>query len=139
MRTILALALVALGACKSSNEAAPVQAATPPAPAAPAPAAPPETVAVAAKVEGKSDGPAAEEGCADHTGMQKMIPADAVATRAFDHKPNVGEKAACAVSGEKFEVAADTKVAEYKGKWYAFCCDECEPDFKKDPAKFAAQ
>lgn len=81
----------------------------------------------------------ADEACADHTGMQKMIPADSVATKAFDHKPNPGEKAICAVSGEKFEIAADTKVSEYDGKWYAFCCDSCQPDFEKDPAKFAAQ
>lgn len=79
----------------------------------------------------------ADPACANHTGMQKMVPAGTPATKAFDHKPNPGEKAICAVSGETFEVAADTKVSQHDGKWYAFCCDNCQPDFDKEPAKFA--
>ena len=104
----------------------------------------PEAAAFLEVVEVKPDekvttnAPAANDpACAEHTGMQKMAPAEAAATKAFDHKPNPGETAICAVSGEKFTVEKDTKVAEYKGKWYAFCCDNCEPDFQKDPAKFA--
>lgn len=80
---------------------------------------------------------AGDPACSMHAGMQKMAAADAVATKAFDHAPKIGETAQCAVSGEKFVVAAESKTAEYNGKWYAFCCDECGPDFAKDPAKYA--
>ena len=75
---------------------------------------------------------------AGHGGMQPAAPASAPAgTRAFDHKPQAGEVAICAVSGEKFLVTADTKVREHNGRWYAFCCDDCAPEFDKDPASFA--
>ncbi len=137
MRPTSLLAVMALVvACKSGEK--------PPEAAAPAPAPAPVPVPVpaaveAAKVEGKTDATAGEGGCQDHTGMQKMVPPETAAVRAFDHKPNPGEKAECPISGEKFEVAADTKVVEHKGRWYALCCDECEPDFKKDPDKYAAK
>ncbi len=83
--------------------------------------------------------PAADPACADHTGMQKMASAEAPAVKAFDHKPKVGETAICPVSNEKFVVGEDAKIIEYKGKWYAFFCDDCAPAFEKDPASFAAQ
>lgn len=57
--------------------------------------------------------------------------ARAKATKAFDHKPQPGEKAICPVSKEVFIVEKDTHVKEYKGKWYAFCCDDCPGGFDK--------
>jgi YHS domain-containing protein len=57
--------------------------------------------------------------------------ARAKATKAFDHKPEPGEKAICPVSKEVFIVEKDTKTVQYKGKWYAFCCDDCPSDFDK--------
>ncbi len=81
-------------------------------------------------------GPAAAEKpeCAEHTGKQADAPADAVATKAFDHKPKVGEKAICPVTDEKFVVGEDAQFVEYKGKWYSFCCDSCVTDFNKSPS-----
>jgi YHS domain-containing protein len=81
--------------------------------------------------------PAAEAKPEAHTNVQPVTSDATGGTKAFDHKPKVGEKAICAVSGEAFEVTESTKVAEYNGKYYAFCCDECEPSFKADPAKYA--
>ena len=72
-----------------------------------------------------------------HAGMQMAAPTAAAGTRAFDHKPAPGEVAICAVSGEKFLVSAETKVREHNGRWYAFCCDDCAPEFDKDPGSFA--
>lgn len=41
----------------------------------------------------------------------------------------------CPVSGEKID--EKTKVVyEYKGKIYAFCCQVCLEEFKKDPEKY---
>lgn len=48
----------------------------------------------------------------------------------------VGAKAHCPVTGEEFVVAETTKQVEQDGKFYAFCCPECEPAFTKDPAKY---
>ncbi|HAM52115.1 MAG TPA: hypothetical protein DCP92_16030 [Nitrospiraceae bacterium] len=36
-----------------------------------------------------------------------------------------------------FKVAHDTKVVDYKGKSYYFCCSDCIDDFKKNPDKYA--
>ena len=80
--------------------------------------------------------PAAEE---THTNVQPLLDTDEGATKAFDHRPQPGEKALCAVSGEPFTITADTKVAEHEGRWYAFCCDECAPEFAADPAKYAGE
>ena len=57
------------------------------------------------------------------------------ALKAFDHKPAPGEKAVCPVSGEVFIVDADTKVTEYGGKYYAFCCPDCPGDFHPEKGK----
>jgi hypothetical protein len=83
--------------------------------------------------------PMADAACDMHTGKQADAPAGAVGTKAFDHKPLAGEQAVCAVSGEAFVVAADTKTAEHDGKWYAFCCDDCAPSFAADPAKYVSK
>jgi hypothetical protein len=72
-----------------------------------------------------------------HAGMMKAADDPAGALKTFDHKPKPGEKAICAVSGEAFVVDADTKTAQYGGKYYAFCCDQCAPDFAANPAKYA--
>src|SRR5438046_3075044 len=45
--------------------------------------------------------------------------------------------ARCAVSGDVFKVGKDTTFATHEGRTYAFCCNECKPDFEKDPAKYA--
>lgn len=81
--------------------------------------------------------PAAQPAEEGHTNVQPALDSTAGATKAFDHKPQAGEKAICAVSGEPFTVTAETKTAEHEGKWYAFCCDECAPEFAANPAKFA--
>jgi hypothetical protein len=87
----------------------------------------------AAKVDAKVADPA----CAEHTGVQEAAPAAVAGTKAFDHRPKEGEVAICPVSGETFVVGKDAKVLEHGGKWYAVCCDDCAPEFEKDPAKFA--
>jgi YHS domain-containing protein len=48
----------------------------------------------------------------------------------------VGAKAHCPVTGEDFVVAETTSQVEHEGKYYAFCCPECQPAFTKDPAKY---
>jgi YHS domain-containing protein len=57
----------------------------------------------------------------------------------FDSKPAVGTWAKCPVSGDVFKIAPDTEFATYEGRVYAFCCEECKPDFDKNPAKFAGK
>jgi YHS domain-containing protein len=59
------------------------------------------------------------------------------APKAFDKKPAVGTKATCPVMGGELTVTKDTQFSEYKGKYYAFCCAGCKPQFDKEPAKFA--
>ncbi len=59
------------------------------------------------------------------------------APRSFDKKPAEGTWATCAVSGDVFQVDKNTQFAEHGGRWYAFCCPDCKPDFDKDPAKYA--
>ena len=48
----------------------------------------------------------------------------------------LGTKLHCPVGGEDFTVKANTMQVIYKGKRVAFCCPDCYPDFKKDPAKY---
>jgi len=55
-------------------------------------------------------------------------------------KPAPAAKMVCAVSKEPVDIATATKTkkfADYKGRRYFFCCDDCPAAFKKDPAKFA--
>jgi YHS domain-containing protein len=59
------------------------------------------------------------------------------APRSFATQPPEGTWARCPVSGDVFKVGSQTEFATYEGRVYAFCCDECKPDFVKDPAKFA--
>lgn len=71
-----------------------------------------------------------------HAGMQPPLADATGAKKVFDQKPMPGEKALCAVSGEAFTITEETKVAEHNGKYYAFCCDDCEPEFKSNPGKY---
>ncbi len=59
------------------------------------------------------------------------------APTSFDTQPAVGTWAKCPVSGDVFKVGPETEFATYEGRVYAFCCNECKPDFVKNPAKFA--
>ena len=59
------------------------------------------------------------------------------APRSFDKQPPVGTWAKCAVSGEIFQVHEGTEFATYNGRTYAFCCEDCKPDFLKNPDKYA--
>jgi len=93
--------------------------------------------ALAACATTQSAAPAPAANHEGHTGMQPPAADATGAVKAFDHKPKPGEKAICAVSGEAFTVTEETKTAEYQGKYYAFCCDMCAPDFAADPAKYA--
>jgi YHS domain-containing protein len=54
----------------------------------------------------------------------------------FEKKPAVGTKAICPVTGNEFTVSKDTKYSVYKGKYYAFCCPGCKPQFDKNPEKY---
>jgi YHS domain-containing protein len=69
----------------------------------------------------------------NHAGSGKH----ADAPRSFDKQPPPGTWARCPVSGDVFKVGKETQFATYNGRVYAFCCDECKPDFDKDPVKFA--
>ena len=54
----------------------------------------------------------------------------------FGKKPAVGTKATCPVTGNEFTVSKDTQFSQYKGKYYAFCCPGCKPQFDKNPEKY---
>jgi YHS domain-containing protein len=58
------------------------------------------------------------------------------AENGFAKKPAVGTKAKCPVMGNEFEVSKDTVFSTYKGKYYAFCCPGCKPQFDKNPEKY---
>lgn len=45
----------------------------------------------------------------------------------------------CAVSGEKLGSMGKPHVIVHEGQEIKFCCSGCEPDFKKEPAKFLAK
>src|SRR2546428_1633539 len=59
------------------------------------------------------------------------------APTSFEKQPAPGTWARCAVSDEVFRVGPETQFATYKGRVYAFCCDECKPDFDNNPGKYA--
>lgn len=83
--------------------------------------------------------PDEEAGCEAHGNAQPHLDSDEGAVKAFENKPEPGAKAICAVSDEPFTVTAETEVAEYNGKWYAFCCDDCVASFQDDPAEYAVE
>lgn len=45
----------------------------------------------------------------------------------------------CVVSGEKLGTMGEPYVINYEGTEVQFCCDNCEPRFRKDPAKYLAK
>jgi YHS domain-containing protein len=49
---------------------------------------------------------------------------------------SVRPKAKCPVTGDEFTISKDTQFSEYKGKYYAFCCPGCKPQFDKNPEKY---
>lgn len=51
----------------------------------------------------------------------------------------VGDRTKCPVSGHEFVVTADSPHAEYKGKTYYFCCNNCPKAFEANPEKFASK
>jgi YHS domain-containing protein len=67
----------------------------------------------------------------------EAAPAPGGVARSFAATPAPGTRAKCPVSGEEFTVAEKTAIASYGGRYYAFCCGDCKPDFEKNPAKFA--
>ncbi len=58
------------------------------------------------------------------------------AKNGFKKKPAVGTKAKCPVMGNEFTVSKETTFSKYKGKYYAFCCPGCKPQFDKTPEKY---
>ena len=48
----------------------------------------------------------------------------------------------CPVTGDKLDMDKATKshmYADYKGNRYFFCCKDCPPAFKKNPAKYSSK
>jgi YHS domain-containing protein len=48
----------------------------------------------------------------------------------------------CPISGDKVDRDKATKkhlYTDYKGNRYFFCCGDCPPTFKKNPAKYASK
>lgn len=60
--------------------------------------------------------------------------------KAGDVKKNgeakIGDKTTCPVSGEVFEVKADSPKTDHAGKTYYFCCPGCDKKFQADPKKY---
>jgi YHS domain-containing protein len=57
----------------------------------------------------------------------------------FESKPAAGEYFTCPVSGGGFEVEEHTRMTEYNGRYYAFCCGGCAQDFAEPPEKFVSK
>lgn len=45
----------------------------------------------------------------------------------------------CLVSGEKLGSMGEPTSLVHEGQEIKFCCDSCEPKFKKDPSKFLSK
>jgi YHS domain-containing protein len=50
----------------------------------------------------------------------------------------IGKSEICPVMNSEFTVTKSTRVIDYKGKSYYFCCDPCAEQFKKNPDKYVA-
>lgn len=48
----------------------------------------------------------------------------------------VGDLALCPVQGQTFRVSAESAHAEWEGKTYYFCCEDCLEDFLKSPQAY---
>jgi YHS domain-containing protein len=75
---------------------------------------------------------------ADEVGVPEVTGASG-APSVFDRKPAVGTRARCPVMGGEFVVGENTDVSEYGGKFYAFCCLGCKPQFDADPDKYVTK
>ncbi|GAA5483167.1 YHS domain-containing protein [Haloferula sargassicola] len=45
----------------------------------------------------------------------------------------------CLVSGEKLGEMGEPHVIVYEGQTIKFCCEHCEPKFRKDPEKYLSK
>ena len=63
----------------------------------------------------------------------------ASAPTSFATRPAVGTKATCPVMKNTFTVKANTRVSQYKGRYYVFCCPPCKPKFDANPSKYAGR
>ena len=68
-------------------------------------------------------------------------PANSPQTAPSDVLPNdgtraVGDVTKCPVSGDVFEITADTAAVEHDGGTYYLCCKGCVKDFQADPASY---
>ena len=66
----------------------------------------------------------------------------ALATAQMGHvvSKNAKHVITCPVTGDKVDMDKAKKshlFADYKGNRYFFCCSDCPPQFKKNPAKYA--
>jgi YHS domain-containing protein len=48
----------------------------------------------------------------------------------------IGDTTVCPVSGEEFQVTANSPKVEHEGKTYFFCCAGCDKKFQAEPKKF---
>ena len=55
----------------------------------------------------------------------------------FAERPAVGTRAFCPVMQEAFTVEAGTRIEEYQGRYYAFCCPGCAKKFEAHPETYA--
>jgi len=60
----------------------------------------------------------------------------AMAVDKKDEKKGEYPLTTCVVSGEKLGEMGKPYVMKYKGREVHLCCESCEKDFKKDPAKY---
>lgn len=73
-------------------------------------------------------------------------PAEAAPTAAAPATPlvapgeaKVGDRTKCPVSGHEFVVTADSPHADYQGKTYYFCCNDCPKAFEATPEKYVSK
>ena len=71
---------------------------------------------------------------------------DAAATAGASASPlvapgeaKVGDRTKCIVSGHEFVIKDDSPHAEYNGKTYYFCCNNCPKAFEANPEKFVTK
>ncbi|HXX92130.1 MAG TPA: hypothetical protein VEN81_00760 [Planctomycetota bacterium] len=66
---------------------------------------------------------------ASHSNAPSPAPAPEKAAKAYPLKT-------CLVSGEELGKMGEPVRIVYEGQEIKFCCKSCEPDFRKDPAKY---
>jgi YHS domain-containing protein len=69
-------------------------------------------------------------------GLSAGIAAAAEPAAGEKPKPKPYPLAVCVVSDEKLGTMGEPKAIVYEGREVKFCCPSCEPQFKKDPAKY---